>query len=41
MRRAGAKGAETRLEVDAIRFDPAFAGDLFTTRRLEPGARPR
>jgi hypothetical protein len=41
MRRVGSKGAETRIEVDAIRFDPAFAGDLFTTRRLERGAGPR
>ena len=39
MRRAGAKGGETRIEVDSVRFDPGFEAGLFTTRRLEPGAR--
>ena len=37
MRRAGAKGAETRIEVDAVRFDADFEEGSFTTRRLPPG----
>jgi len=36
MRRIGAEGRETRIQVDAIRFDPRFDADLFTTRRLDP-----
>jgi len=39
MRWSGAKGRETRIEVAAVRFDPAFEEGLFTTRRLEPGPR--
>lgn len=41
MRRVGADSRETRIEVDAVRFDPRFEEGLFTTRRLEPGAGPR
>jgi hypothetical protein len=41
MRRAGAKGAETRIEVDAIRFANGFGAGLFTIRRLAPGAGAR
>jgi len=37
MRRSGAKGRETRIQVDGIRFDPRFDEGLFTTRRLPPG----
>ena len=36
MRWSGEKGRETRIEVDAIRFDPSFEAGLFTTRRLAP-----
>ncbi len=37
MRRAGAKGRETRIQVDSVRFDPRFDEGMFTTRRLESG----
>jgi hypothetical protein len=37
MRQTSAKKAETRIEVDAIRFDPRFEPGLFTTRRLPAG----
>jgi hypothetical protein len=40
MRQAGAKKAETRIQVDAIRFDPRFEEGLFTTRRLPVGGGP-
>lgn len=39
MRWSGEKGRETRVQVDAVRFDPVFEADLFTTRRLAPGPR--
>ena len=34
MRRSGKEGRESRIEVQAIRFEPAFEPGLFTTRRL-------
>jgi hypothetical protein len=37
MRRTGAKDAETRIQVDAIHFDPRFDEGFFTTRRLPAG----
>jgi hypothetical protein len=40
MRQTGAKKAETRIQVDAIRFDPRFEEGLFTTRRLPAGGGP-
>jgi len=36
MRRTGAEGRETQIQVDRIRFDPHFEAGLFTTSRLDP-----